>query len=309
MAIQGVMETEAKPLTLVEKLAEAVDRVGGIEKKGRNVTQNYDYVKAADVAKALRHELFSRGIVIIPDEVECIAKQITFTNAKNEPRCSNEVQLKTAYHITDGVTELVMHGIGIAWDSGDKAIYKAKTGALKYFLRGLGLVPDEKDDPEADESIDKALGKVEPGFKKEFAKATKDQQRKITPAEAKVFWAAVKAGGKTQDQVKAYFKSLKIESTEAMLHSDYDMCLKWAAGMEKDLTGTLARSVEAKTGMQVVPDKHNFAKLFAKAKERGIPSDDVRQLGHEIYKVSSLNDLTNDQFEGLLEWVEQQVGA
>jgi len=148
--------------------------------------------------------------------------------------------------------------------------------------------------------------KAEKSFKKEFSKHTEEQSRKITPAEKKVFWAAVKNGGKTNDQVSAYFKSMKISKTEDMLYSDFDMCLKWATGMEADLTQTLKKSVES-----VAPGsaKHTFAKFFAKAKERGIPSDDVRQLGHEIYKVSSLNDLTNDQFEGLLEWVEQQVGA
>jgi hypothetical protein len=284
---------------LVKKLAEAMEKVGGVEKKGRNQAQSYDYVKAADVAKALRHELFQRGIVIIPDEVECLNKQLTFTNAKGDQRQVNEVQVKTAYHITDGSETLTMSGYGIAWDSGDKAIYKAKTGALKYFLRGLGLVPDEKDDPEADESVDKVLvdKKAEKSYKKDYEKRTADQARKITPSEAKVFWAAVKKGGKTDDQVKAYFKSLKIDRTEAMLYTDFDGCLKWASGMEIDLTATLKKSVEV---------THNFPKLFAKAKEKGIPETDVRQLVHEVYKVESMKDLTHDQFEAVIEWVEQQ---
>ena len=290
--------------SLVAKLAEAMEQVGGVEKKGRNQAQNYDYVKAADVAKALRHELLQRGVMIIPDEVECITKQIQFTNAKGETRQSNEVQVKTAYHITDGATELVMHGIGIAWDSGDKAIYKAKTGALKYFLRGLGLVPDEKDDPEFDAPlVDK---KAERSFKKEFEKKTADQARNITPAEAKVFWEAVKKHGKTEEQVKARFKLLKIAETKDMHYSDFEPELKWAAGMEP-MMDSLKKSVES-----VEPpdsDKHNFAKLFALAAKHSIPRDDVRRVGHEIYKVQSLNDLTPQQFEGLLEWVEQQVAG
>jgi hypothetical protein len=288
--------------SLVEKLAEACHAVGGIEKKGRNQAQNYDYIRAADVAKAIRHELFERGIVIIPNEVECIAKQIDFTNAKGETRHSNEVQLKTAYNITDGKETLVMHGIGIAWDSGDKAIYKAKTGALKYFLRGLGLIPDEKDDPEFDKDAPLVDKKAERSFKKEFERKTSDQARNITPAEAKVFWAAVKKGGKTEEQVKARFKVLKIDSTAEMHYSDYESELKWAAGVESDLTDTLTKSLPES-------DKHNFAKLFALAAKNNVPRDDVRRIGHEIYHVHSLNDLTPEQFEGLLEWVEQQAIA
>src|SRR5579872_764667 len=55
---------------LTKQLAEACDSVKGVEKKGTNEKQRYKYVKAADIAKAIRHELFSRGIGLYPDEVE-----------------------------------------------------------------------------------------------------------------------------------------------------------------------------------------------------------------------------------------------
>lgn len=296
------MAEEVVVKSLAAKLAEAMNEVGGIAKLGKNTSQNYDYVKAADVAKALRHQLFQRGIVVIPDEVECINKQLSFTNAKGDQRQVNEVQVKTAYHITDGTETLVMHGIGIAWDSGDKAIYKAKTGALKYFLRGLGLIPDEKDDPEFDKDAPLVDKKAEAKFKKDFERKTVDQARNITPAEAKVFWAAVKKGGKTTEQVKARFRILKINATEEMHYSDFQSELMWAAGMETDLTDTLRKSIAS-----VDAPKHNFPKLFAKAKERNVPTADVTRIGHEIYKVETLNDLTPEQFEGLMEWVEGQT--
>lgn len=138
--------------------------------------------------------------------------------------------------------------------------------------------------------------KAEKSFKKDFAKKTADQARKITPAEKKVFWAAVKKGGKTNDQVQAYFRTLKIAKTEDMMYSDFDMCMKWATGMEPILD-TLKKSVET---------THNFPKLFAKAKAKGIPETDVRQLAHEVYKVESMKDLTPEQFEAVIEWVDSQ---
>lgn len=144
------VKEEVQP-NLVAKIAAACDAVGGVEKKGRNQAQGYDYVKAADVAKSIRHELFSRGVILLQDEAEIEWHEFQTMKGSTMREC----RLKIAYHLTDGIEEKVMHAFGVAMDSGDKAIYKAKTGALKYFLRGLGLIPDEKDDPEGDESVDR----------------------------------------------------------------------------------------------------------------------------------------------------------
>lgn len=151
--------TKKSDQSLAAKLAEACEAVGGVEKKGRNETQKYNYIKAADIAKAIRHELFQRGIVIIGSESDLIQERITTNNGGT----MTEVRLKVTYTVTDGTETLTFDAWGVARDSGDKAIYKAKTGALKYFLRGLGLIPDEKDDPEADESVDKAQIQISNG--------------------------------------------------------------------------------------------------------------------------------------------------
>ena len=128
--------------TLAAKLAEACNEVGGVEKKGRNIQQSYDYVKAADVAMAIRHKLFERGVVIIPDEQEPTWREYQTMKGSIMRECT----LCTVYNITDGTETLKFTAYGVAADSGDKSIYKAKTSALKYFLRGLGLIPDEKED-------------------------------------------------------------------------------------------------------------------------------------------------------------------
>jgi hypothetical protein len=295
--------------SLVSKLAEACDEVGGIEKKGRNMAQSYDYVKAADVAKAIRHELFKRGVVIIPDEVECLNRQMEFRNAKGETRQVNEVQVKTAYVITDGAETLTMHGFGIAWDSGDKAIYKAKTGALKYFLRGLGLIPDEKDDPEADETIDK-ITRAE----KRFSDA------RISDVNKREFWKEARKTGKSNDQISAYLADLGYKQTEELKQSEYDAAISWArnptANVPKDAQETLAllnktlAIKSAKKASEAPPDKpkRNLAKLYGAAKDAGVKEADFRQAALEIYKAEHLStDLTDEQYEGLIEWVESQA--
>lgn len=137
---------------LVQKLAEACDAVKGVEKKGYNEGQKYKYQKAADVAMAMRHELFSRGIIIIPDEKEIEYVSIETIKFDGKTSKQTEARLGADFHIIGHGSEIVIHAYGVARDSGDKAIWKAKTGALKYLLRGLGLIPDEKEDPEFDRS-------------------------------------------------------------------------------------------------------------------------------------------------------------
>lgn len=147
--------------------------------------------------------------------------------------------------------------------------------------------------------------KVERGFKKEYEKRTADQvSRNITAAEAKVFLAACNKGGKTKEQVEARLKAMKIGKLSEMRLVDFEAEIKWATGMEADFTDTLTKSLPPKSAEIT----HNFPKLFAKAREKGIPEHDLRQLAHEVYKVESMKDLTHDQFEAVIEWVDQQEG-
>src|SRR5208283_2485135 len=120
----------SEEMNLIAKIAAACDAVGGVEKKGQNVQQGYKYVKAADVAKAIRHELFSRGVIVLQDEMEPTFIEIATKSGGTSLECRMEIE----FTLTDGVSEKNVSAWGIARDSGDKSIYKAKTGALKYFL-------------------------------------------------------------------------------------------------------------------------------------------------------------------------------
>ena len=157
-----------QPTNLIQKLAEACDAVGGVEKKGHNDAQRYKYVKAADIAKAIRHELFGRGIVILQHEHEPEYLEVELTpDRDNKPRKAFEVRIQIEFRVTAGTTSISLDAYGTARDSGDKAIWKAKTGALKYFLRGLGLIPDEKDDPEHDAPGDEEAGELHSATKQD----------------------------------------------------------------------------------------------------------------------------------------------
>lgn len=141
--------------SLVGKLADAFANVGGLEKKGKNTAQNYPYLKAADVAKAVRMELFNRGIIMATD-VES-AQWSEFQTMKGSRMSVCRITARFTFYDSEGDSTVSFRGVGEAFDTGDKACYKATTGALKYALRTSGLIPDEKDDPEADERVDREM--------------------------------------------------------------------------------------------------------------------------------------------------------
>jgi hypothetical protein len=155
-------ETDAKaiagappPKTLIVKLAEIVAEIDHVEKSGRNEFQKYNYVKAADVAWLVRKALSARNIYLVADVVEIRNYEIPAREGVMQA-----VDIKMQFSFFDGdfpdVAPIVLHSYGTGTDKGDKSVYKAMTGALKYGLRHAFLIPDESD-PEADSSTDKAV--------------------------------------------------------------------------------------------------------------------------------------------------------
>jgi hypothetical protein len=73
----------------------------------------------------------------------------------SEAKAGVFVMVKTSHKFIDADSgeELPMCGAGLGWDSGDKGVYKAITGAMKYMLMKNFLVTDEQD-PEAGDQAD-----------------------------------------------------------------------------------------------------------------------------------------------------------
>jgi hypothetical protein len=233
--------------TLIVKLAEACDAVGGVEKKGRNEFQRYNYVKAADIAKAVRHELFSRGILTIIDEKEWIKIAEIPTNSGNLIAL---MQLRAEVSFRDE-TEILgpIQAFATAMDSGDKAIYKAKTGLLKYVLRGIGLIPDEKDDPEFDEGVDE---QTDPRVMEVPSRAERKKKVQLKDFQVRAWDAACHSSGKTAEQVAQFLQARYSVSTVTDLPAEeFKAAIRWATGVE-DLENTLRTSVEAKKKAQPI---------------------------------------------------------
>jgi hypothetical protein len=233
-----------KPLTLVAKLAEACNAVGGVEKRGRNDFHKYSYVKAADVAKAIRHELFQRGVIIVPNETEFIETGKIKTNSGGEMR---EFRLTVEFTIYDGTSEdkITVKAFGVAADTGDKTLYKCKTGATKYFLRALGLIPDEKDDPEFDEAVDEKTDPRATHATPGESKSARKKRERIKEYQARGWDSAVRESGKTAQQVATFLQTRYSATSITELSPDeFNDAIKWAVGTES-LEKTLEASVKA----------------------------------------------------------------
>lgn len=147
-------EPTPPPKHLIAKLAEIVTEIDHVEKSGRNDFQKYNYVKAADVAWLVRKALSERNIYLVTDVIEIRNYEIPAREGVMQA-----VDVKVQFSFFDGdapaTQPVVLHAYGTGTDKGDKAVYKAMTGALKYGLRHAFLIPDESD-PEADTAVDKA---------------------------------------------------------------------------------------------------------------------------------------------------------
>ncbi|WP_077325713.1 ERF family protein [Virgibacillus siamensis] len=136
---------------LVKKLAEVMKQVKYIQKKGFNNFNKYKYATESDVQEKIREVLAEQEVIMLPDVVEHTTREHTNRSGKTEYIAT----VKVKFTFIDGETgeELSIHSAGEGQDSGDKAVYKAITGAQKYALMKAFMIPTG-DDPEADNGVD-----------------------------------------------------------------------------------------------------------------------------------------------------------
>lgn len=151
---------------------------GTLKREGSNTFDNYTYFSEAQYKK-LFTEIFSEvGLEMTCDETSIVDIQGT-----DKQRFGRRVTLKfTLSDIDTGYSE-VSHSTGEGFDKGDKAIYKAKTGALKYWLADEWMVATG-DDPETESPSD-SDAKAQPQRRKAQARKTGDQPT-ITPAQINI---------------------------------------------------------------------------------------------------------------------------
>lgn len=115
-----------------------------LEKSGKNDYQRYAYSTAGDVLLPVQKACNEQGLIAIADVIE----------SHIEPgKASATVRLTVADSETGESVSITAPGYAEDWSykenrpTGDKAIYKAITGATKYAVRSFFCLPSE-DEPE-----------------------------------------------------------------------------------------------------------------------------------------------------------------
>lgn len=188
------MEGQLK--NLGKKIVAVMEAVTNVAKDKTNSHFNYRYASDEAIVTAVRAEAVKQKLVFIPNQLE-VVKNGDFT------------RLHVEYTILDADSgESVQTRVyGEGQDKGDKGVYKAATGAEKYFLLKTFLIPTG-DDPEND------------GGASRSTKASTTTTQKPTPApsngttQTMIETAMIRIGGveafKTKDN-GTYWKALDHE--------------------------------------------------------------------------------------------------
>lgn len=168
---------KTKPAGLMAKLLVAQAAAQAVGKQGRNKDQGYDYARAEDVIAEAQRALHEAGLVgyMMPGEVESTAVQSR----------GGSSGLFVTMHATlvvadpDGTDRLEVpaHGTGIDYP-GDKAVYKAMTGAAKYAYASVLGIPFGDDPEDSTSTAPEARETAKRGGKE----ASPAQKRALTTA-------------------------------------------------------------------------------------------------------------------------------
>lgn len=121
---------------------EVMKAVVYVQKTGKH-GQGYSYASEADLIRVLRAAMVTNGLTICPVDV-----QVTDHHEAGKQRVTEAVITYAMRHVSGEEQRIAVLSSGA--DVGDKAAFKAMTGAEKYALRQAFLIPTG-DDPEAEQ--------------------------------------------------------------------------------------------------------------------------------------------------------------
>jgi hypothetical protein len=177
------------PASLFKRMAEVMDAVDRIPKRGKNSFHGYQYATEADVSDAVRRELAKRDIAVFVSSHMIEARKIE--SSKGRPTILTDVAVEMTFACGETGATWTVAAAGTGEDGSDKGIYKAITGAVKYALMKSLLIPTG-DDPEDDSKGKPAL---KAAAKKPAAKKDNPGPEYVTKAQADELFAAAVAAG------------------------------------------------------------------------------------------------------------------
>lgn len=202
-------------LNLYRKLRAILTSVERIQKDKLNTQGNYKYASESAIKEALHPLFMEHGLLLVPTYQELL----NFTPPVGDKK-SYITTLKCRFDILDvdtGAT-LPMEMIISGGDSLDKGATKAVTGAIKYCLTTLFLIPTG-DDPEADP---KGAARTAPQARQTAQRGPQDPESPITEAQVKRMFALASSVQRPMGEVKGIVGSYGYESSKEIKAKDYE---------------------------------------------------------------------------------------
>jgi hypothetical protein len=144
-------ETIKELPNLRQRLIAAMTDVGSVAKAGQNKEQHYSFQRAADIFASTQDAFAKHGIAFLSSE-----KTLSWPETHESKNGGTVFVCVATMEFTlfnaDGDKEDKMTAThsGVAFDTSDKALNKAKTAALKYFLKQTLLIGEDEDDGDAE---------------------------------------------------------------------------------------------------------------------------------------------------------------
>lgn len=143
--------TKPPAMNLYQKLAAITGKIGAIKKDGRSggYGDNYTFIEYGAIAARIRELFAEYGVVIIP--YMKAGSRSNIKSSKGKDGVHAVVPFVFVVRNADKPEEkFSVTWFGEAIDYGDKAINKAATAALKYYLMRQFNISEKGDDPDAE---------------------------------------------------------------------------------------------------------------------------------------------------------------
>lgn len=229
-----------------------MDEIGSVSKDKRNGQQQYDYVSETAVLAAAHPAMVKNGLVMSLADIEHPFREVKQTKSGGSLTLTGGIYVFKVEHAGTGQFKLTK-SMGEGMDSGDKASYKAQTGARKNAIFDLFLIP-RTDDPEKDEAPHYTAEQIQEARKapptsptrpkavlvdktptqgNQTAKTTYGRKGYISEKQGKRLWAISKTAGVSQEALRTYLKkTFNVEHSPDIKWQDYEaICKAVESGM------------------------------------------------------------------------------
>lgn len=163
---------------VLAKLSLISKEIGYVQKDKKNTTQGYKYLSESKIKEVMKENFEKHGIVFTYSTDGVREYEISPTG-NNKKQFVTVVQGKYRFSDSESGEYVENTWAGTGSDTGDKGIYKAITGGIKYIFNTTFLIPTG-DDPEEDKVDEKPeVKKVEQPIQRKPSKFTDEQKALI----------------------------------------------------------------------------------------------------------------------------------